>query len=69
MSGPSPGTSRQAISCGWSSSALTSRPAATSVQETLGHTRVTATERYTHVTTMQMRDAGDRMDEALWGPG
>ncbi|MEU7832435.1 MULTISPECIES: tyrosine-type recombinase/integrase [unclassified Nonomuraea] len=39
------------------------------VQEILGHTRVTTTERYTHVATMQMRDASDRMDEALWGPG
>jgi site-specific recombinase XerD len=38
------------------------------VQEILGHTRVTTTERYTHVASMQMRDAGDRMDEALWGP-
>ncbi|MBT2226073.1 tyrosine-type recombinase/integrase [Nonomuraea sp. NEAU-A123] len=39
------------------------------VQEILGHTRVTTTERYTHVATTQMRDASDRMDEALWGPG
>lgn len=37
------------------------------VQEVLGHTRVTTTERYTHVATMQMKDASDRMDQALWG--
>jgi site-specific recombinase XerD len=39
------------------------------VQEVLGHTRVTITERYTHVATLQMRDASERMSEALWGQG
>ena len=37
------------------------------VQEVLGHTRVTTTERYTHMTTLQMRDASERMGEALSG--
>ncbi|GAA3685127.1 hypothetical protein GCM10022224_057280 [Nonomuraea antimicrobica] len=38
------------------------------VQEILGHTRVTTTERHTHVATLQMKDAGNRMDQGLWGP-
>ena len=37
------------------------------VQEVLGHTRVTTTEHYTYVATLQMRDASERMGEALWG--
>ncbi|WP_281367877.1 tyrosine-type recombinase/integrase [Nonomuraea typhae] len=37
------------------------------VQEVLGHTRVTTTERYTHVASPLMRDAGERLASALWG--
>ena len=37
------------------------------VQEVPGHTRVTTTERYTDVATLQMKDASERMSEALWG--
>jgi hypothetical protein len=37
------------------------------VQKVLGHTRVTTTERYTHVAAAQVQDAGNRMAAALWG--
>nr|WP_281178604.1 tyrosine-type recombinase/integrase [Streptosporangium amethystogenes] len=37
------------------------------VQEVLGHTRVTTTERYAHLSTPLMRDAGERLVSALWG--
>ena len=39
------------------------------VQKVLGRTRVTTTERYTHVATLQMKDASEPMDQALWGRG
>jgi site-specific recombinase XerD len=37
------------------------------VQEILGHARVTTIERYTHVASLQMKDASERMGAALWG--
>jgi len=39
------------------------------VQEVLGHTRVTTTERDTHVASAQVRDASERMGAVLWGEG
>jgi len=39
------------------------------VQEVLSHTRVTTTERYTHVAALQMKDASERLSEAPWGRG
>jgi integrase len=37
------------------------------VQEILGHTRITTTERYTHVASPQVRDASERIGQALFG--
>ncbi|HZO64502.1 MAG TPA: tyrosine-type recombinase/integrase [Kribbellaceae bacterium] len=39
------------------------------VQEILGHTRVTTTERYTHVASPQVRDASERLGAVLWAEG
>jgi integrase len=38
------------------------------VQEILGHSRVTVTERYTHVASPMAEEAAQRMNRALWGP-
>jgi integrase len=37
------------------------------VQEILGHSRVTVTEKYTHVASPMAQDAARRMGSALWG--
>jgi site-specific recombinase XerD len=37
------------------------------VQQVLGHSQLSQTERYTHVTTALSRHAAERMTEALWG--
>ncbi|MFB9319600.1 tyrosine-type recombinase/integrase [Cryptosporangium minutisporangium] len=36
------------------------------VQEILGHSRITVTERYTHVASPMARDAANLMGQALW---
>jgi len=37
------------------------------VQQILGHSQLSRTERYTHVTRALSKHAADRMSEALWG--
>ena len=37
------------------------------VQQILGHSQLSQTERYTHVTTELSQHAVDRMSDALWG--
>jgi integrase len=37
------------------------------VQQILGHSQLSQTQRYTHVTAALTKDAADRMDKALWG--
>jgi len=37
------------------------------VQQVLGHSQLSQTQRYTHVTTALSKDAADRMSQALWG--
>lgn len=38
------------------------------VQDILGHSTLAVTKKYTHVTNQLMRDAADRMTQALWLP-
>jgi Phage integrase family len=37
------------------------------VQQILGHSQLSQTQRYTHVTAALSQDAADRMSDALWG--
>ncbi len=36
-------------------------------RQVLGHSQLSQTQRYTHVTAELTQDAADRMGEALWG--
>jgi len=37
------------------------------IQQILGHSQLSQTQRYTHVTAALSQDAADRMSQALWG--